>query len=64
MQRDLNHYLKRKQRWRRFIVILIITMLAAATAVFMRECNQKLDEPYNKDYIPLDNRTQPTRDLS
>ena len=54
MQKDLNHYLKQKQRKRRFLMILLITFITASALVLIRECSQSLDEPYNKDYQPVD----------
>ena len=54
MQEDFNHFVKKKQKRKRFFSILILTILAAATAVLTQECNQSFDEPYNKGYQPMD----------
>ena len=54
MQRDLNHLIRRKKKLKRFVIILVLTMLASIIAVSMRECSQSFQEPYNKDYKPLD----------
>jgi len=54
MQRDLNHLVRRKQKRKRILIILVITILASIIAVSMRECSQKFQEPYNKEYKPLD----------
>ena len=43
-----------KQRKRRFIGVLIITFIMAVITVSITECNQRFDEPYNKDYKPVD----------
>ena len=54
MQRDLNHLIRRKQKLKRFFIILLVTIIASIIAVSMRECSQSFQEPYNKDYKPLD----------
>ncbi len=54
MQRDFNHFVRHKQRRNRFIIIFILTLLAAATVVLMQDCSQRFDEPYNKGYQPMD----------
>jgi membrane-anchored protein YejM (alkaline phosphatase superfamily) len=54
MQRELNHLIRRKQKRKRFFVILAITVVTSIVAVSMRECSQNFQEPYNKDYKPLD----------
>jgi len=54
MQRDFNHFVRHKQRRHRFLIIFILTLLAAITVVFVQECSQSFNEPYNKDYQPMD----------
>lgn len=54
MQRDFNHFVKHKKQRNRFIVIFVLTILAAAVVVLIQECSQSFDEPYNKDYQPMD----------
>ena len=64
MQKDFNHYHKLKKRRKRFFAILIVTMLMAAAAVFMRECNQNLDQPYNKGYQPMDQANKSSENVN
>jgi hypothetical protein len=59
MQRELNPLKRRKQKRKRFFVILAITVVASIVAISMRECSQKFQEPYNKDYKPLDKQATP-----
>ena len=54
MQEDLQHFKAQKQRRKRLLTILVISILMALTTVFIQECNQNFDEPYNKGYQPLD----------
>lgn len=54
MQRDFNHYVRHKKRRNRFIALVLVTLTAAATAVLIRDCAQSIDEPYNKEYKPMD----------
>ncbi len=65
MQKNLNRHLKKKLRTRRFLYILLFTFIAAVTLVFLRECSQRFDEPYNKGYHPVDKSsvTSDMRDL-
>ncbi|MDQ6988898.1 MAG: hypothetical protein Q9M19_03370 [Mariprofundaceae bacterium] len=54
MRNSLNSYIKRKQRKRRFWTILLLTIFMAISATLFHECKQSFDQPYNKDYRPLD----------
>jgi len=54
MSTNLNKYIKRKQRKRRFWTILLLTLSMAFTALIARDCSQSFDQPYNKDYQPFD----------
>ncbi|MDQ6980851.1 MAG: hypothetical protein Q9N62_11295 [Ghiorsea sp.] len=54
MQRDFDHFVKHKKQRNRFIAIFILTLLAAAIVVLVQECSQSFNEPYNKDYQPMD----------
>jgi len=54
MQKDLNRFIGHKKQRNRFITIFILTMLAAGIVVLVQECNQSFNEPYNKDYQPMD----------
>ena len=54
MQRDFDHFVNHKKRRNRFIVIFLLTILSAAIVVLVQECSQSFDEPYNKDYQPMD----------
>ena len=54
MQRDFDHFVTHKKKRNRFIAIFILTILSAAIVVLVQECSQSFDEPYNKDYQPMD----------
>ncbi len=54
MQKDLNRLWKRKRRIHRVLAILGLTMVAALLVVGMRSCSDQYNEPYNKDYRPMD----------
>jgi hypothetical protein len=54
MQKDLNKLWKRKRRMHRVFAVLIVTIAAALLIVSMRSCSDQFQEPYNKDYRPMD----------
>ena len=54
MQRDFDHFVNHKKKRNRFIAIFLLTILSAAIVVLVQECSQSFDEPYNKDYQPMD----------
>jgi len=53
MRHNLNQYIRRKQRKRRFLIILLLTILMALSAGLLHECKQGFEQPYNQDYRPL-----------
>lgn len=54
MQRDLNRLQKRKRLIYRALGLLMLTLIAAVVVVSMRSCSEQFNEPYNKDYRPMD----------
>jgi len=54
MQKDYHRYIKHKQRWKRFWVILLLIFLTTAAGILLHDYNQSFEEPYNKDYQPMD----------
>ncbi len=64
MRHNLNQYIKRKQRKRRFWTILLLTILMAVSASLLHECQQSFQQPYNEDYQPMDvQKTSSLRDF-
>ena len=54
MQKDLNKLWKRKRRLHRVFTVLSLTIVAALIVVGVRTCSDQYQEPYNKDYRPMD----------
>ena len=59
MQDNLDSFKIHKRRKKRVVSILIFTFIMALITVSMRDCNQGFDEPYNKDYQPVDQQENP-----
>jgi len=57
MQRDLDKLRKRKRRMKRVLLVLSLTFIAALLVVGVRTCSEQFQEPYNKDYRPVDTDT-------
>ena len=64
MKEDFDHYVKQKQRRRRMLKVLLITVFVAFCAVFIQECSQSFDQPYNKGYQPVDQSARNYGELS
>ena len=58
MQEDLDRLRKRKRRIQRVVVVLGLTVVAALLIVGVRACSDQFQEPYNKDYRPMDTERQ------
>lgn len=54
MQKDLDRLWKRKRRRARVLAVLGLAIVAALLIVGMRTCSDQFQEPYNKDYHPMD----------
>lgn len=54
MQKDVNRLIRRKKLIRRWLVLLLLTLIISAAAVSLRDWSSSFDEPYNKDYRPMD----------
>jgi len=54
MKESHYQFMRRKQRKKRIIVIFLICVLLSIIAVSLRECNQNMTEPLNKEYRPVD----------
>lgn len=54
MQSDLDRLWRRKRKTRRFLIVALLAMIAAMAIVGVRSCSDKYQEPYNKDYRPMD----------
>lgn len=54
MQNDVNRLIHRKKMIRRFVFLLLLSAGMAVFATYMRDCSQTFEEPYNKDYRPMD----------
>lgn len=54
MQKDLRRMTHRKRRVQRIIAITLLMGVAAGAIVMMRSCADHFNEPYNKDYTPMD----------
>ncbi len=59
MQKDLDRLWKRKRRVHRVMTILIVSIVAASIVVAMRACSEQYQEPYNKEYRPMDIEKKP-----
>ena len=58
MQKDLDRLWKRKRRMKRVLLVLGLTIVAALLVVGVRTCSEQFQEPYNKDYRPVDDGRQ------
>ncbi|MFC1542270.1 hypothetical protein ACFL4M_00090 [Pseudomonadota bacterium] len=58
MQKDLDRLWKRKRRTKRVLLVLGLTIVAALLVVGVRTCSEQFQEPYNKDYRPVDDGRQ------
>jgi len=58
MQKDLDKLRRSKRRLRRILAVLAISSVAALIVVGVRSCSNQYQEPYNKEYRPLDSETQ------
>ncbi|MDT8377024.1 MAG: hypothetical protein RQ867_09875 [Mariprofundaceae bacterium] len=58
MQKDLDKLWKRKRQINRLLAVLSLTIIAALLVVGVRTCSDHFQEPYNKDYRPVDNVNQ------
>lgn len=54
MQKDLNKLRIRKRRMHRIMAVLIVSSIAALLVVGIRSCSEQYQEPYNKNYRPMD----------
>jgi hypothetical protein len=54
MQKDLDKLRKRKRRLHRVFGVLVLSAATALIVVGMRSCSEQYQEPYNKDYRPMD----------
>lgn len=58
MQKDLDRLRRSRQRRRRVLAVLAISALAALIVVGVRSCSDRYQEPYNKEYRPMDSEPQ------
>ncbi|MFC1567765.1 hypothetical protein ACFL3K_01005 [Pseudomonadota bacterium] len=58
MQKDLDKLRKRKRRIQRMLIVLALAIVAALLIVGVRSCSDQFQEPYNKDYRPVDDGRQ------
>ncbi len=58
MQKDLNRLWKRKRRIQRVVAVLSLAIVAALLIVGVRACSNQFQEPYNKEYRPMDAERQ------
>lgn len=54
MQRDLDRLWRRKRLKQRIIIVVAFSCVAALLVVGMRACSDQYQEPYNKEYRPMD----------
>jgi hypothetical protein len=54
MLKDLDRLWRRKRRLQRVVMVLGLTVVAALLVVGVRTCSSQFQEPYNKDYHPVD----------
>jgi len=54
MDHNFNHFVKQKKQKRRFWWLLLLSLIMAVVVVFIQECNQRFEQPYNTSYQPLD----------
>jgi hypothetical protein len=58
MKKDLDRLWRRKRRRQRVLAVLGLTIVAALLIVGVRTCSGQFQEPYNKDYRPMDTERQ------
>lgn len=58
MQRDLDRLRRRKRLKQRVIIVVMLSGMAALLMVGMRACSDQYQEPYNKEYRPMDTEQQ------
>lgn len=58
MQKDLDRLRRNKQRLRRVLIVLAFSALSALIIVGIRSCSDQYQEPYNKQYRPMDHQPQ------
>jgi len=54
VQHDLDRLVIRRRRLRRTLAVVMVISLAALLLGVMRSCGNQFDQPYNKDYAPMD----------
>jgi predicted nucleic acid-binding Zn ribbon protein len=54
MQKDLDRFRKRKRRRHRLTAVLLLSIIAALLVAGVRSCSDRYQEPYNKEYRPMD----------
>lgn len=54
MQKDLDRLRKRKRRLQKALTLIIVTFALAFILVAIKSCGKQFDEPYNKEYRPVD----------
>ena len=45
---------RRKQQWKHAMMVFFLCLVMAAVLVLVRACSEGMDQPYNKDYRPMD----------
>jgi hypothetical protein len=58
MKKDLDRLWRRKRRRQRVVAVLGLTIVAALLIVGVRTCSGQFQEPYNRDYRPMDTERQ------
>jgi hypothetical protein len=58
MQKDLDRLWRRKRRRQRVLAVLGLAIVAALLIVGVRTCSGQFQEPYNRDYRPMDAERQ------
>jgi len=54
MQQDLDRLQKRKRIIQRIAFVLLLSLAVAFMMFTIRSCSDQYDDPYNKDYRPVD----------
>ena len=54
MKKDLDRLWRRKRRRQRVLAVLGLSIVAALLIVGVRTCSGQFQEPYNRDYRPMD----------
>jgi len=63
MQKDLDRLWKRKRRRQRVVAVLGLAIVVALLIVGVRACSDQFQEPYNRDYHPVDVERQKEKGL-